>query len=183
MSRAARVLSLARNRQGIRLFQDRPVPVETIQCALEAACYAPSAKEAQPWRFVVVQDALTRHQIARAAFNHPLVRSAPVLILCCARIHSHVCGNGRISYPIDVAAAAQGLTLAAADLGVGVGWITGFREPELRKLADIPADVPVVAILALGYPASFQPLVERRAASEVIGWEAWDTEAPARGRS
>lgn len=182
MSRAARVLSLARNRQGIRLFQDRPVPVDKIECALEAARYAPSAKEAQPWRFVVLQDALTRHKVAQAAFNHPLARSAPVLILCCARVHSHVSGNGRVSYPVDVSAAAQSLSLAAADLGLGVGWITGFRERDVKELTAVPLDVPIVAILALGYPASFQPLVERLPESQVVSWEGWSTGTSTRSR-
>ena len=177
MSRAARVLSLGRNRQGVRRFQDRAVRADVLECALEAARYAPSAKEAQPWRFVVVQDALRRHQVARAAFNHPLVLSAPVLVLCCARIHSHVSGNGRASYPIDVAAAAQSISLAAADVGLGVGWIMGFRESEVRKLTEVPSDVPILAILTLGYPESFQPLPDRRAAEEVFAWECWKTGA------
>jgi nitroreductase len=175
MSRAARVLSLGRNRQGVRRFQDRAVRADLLECVLEAARYAPSAKEAQPWRFVVVQDALRRHQVARAAFNHPLVLSAPVLILCCARIHSHVSGNGRVSYPIDVAAAAQSMSLAAADVGLGVGWIMGFREGEVRKLTEVPSDVPILTILTLGYPESFQPLAARRAAEEVFAWERWKT--------
>ena len=178
MSRAARVLSLGRNRQGIRRFQDRAVRADVLECVLEAARYAPSAKEAQPWRFVVVQDALRRHQVARAAFNHPLVLTAPVLILCCARIHSHVSGNGRPSYPLDVAAAAQSMSLAAADVGLGVGWIMGFREGEVRKLTDVPSDVPILAILALGYPESFQPLPDRRETREVVAWEGWRAEAP-----
>lgn len=180
MSRAARVLSLGRNRQGIRRFRDRAVPVDVLQCILEAGRYAPSAKEAQPWRFVVIQDALKRHQLARAAFNHPLALSAPVLILCCARIHSHVSGNGRLSYPVDIAAATQSMSLAAADVGLGAGWITGFRESEVRKLAEIPSDVPVLAILGIGYPESLQPLSERRPVQEVVAWERWPAATPAR---
>lgn len=178
MSRAARVLSLGRNRQGVHRFQDRAVRADVLECVLEAARYAPSAKEAQPWRFVVVQDALRRHQVARAAFNHPLVLSAPVLILCCARIHSHVSGNGRVSHPIDVAAAAQSMSLAAADVGLGVGWTLGFREDEVRKHTEIPSDVPVLVILTLGYPESFQPLPPRRPAEEVFAWEGWKAGTP-----
>lgn len=180
MSRAARVLSLGRNRQGIRRFRDRPVPIDVLECILEAGRYAPSAKEAQPWRFVVIQDALKRHQIARAAFNHPLALTAPALILCCARIHSHVSGNGRPSHPVDVAAAAQSMSLAAADVGLGAGWITGFREGDVRKMAEVPSDVPVLAILAIGYVESFQPLPERRSVHEVIAWERWPASTPAR---
>lgn len=144
---------------------------------LECARYAPSAREAQPWRFVVVQEALTRHRLAAAAFNHPHVRTAPVVIVCAARIHSHVSGTGRASHPMDVAAAAQSMCLAAADLGLASSWIPGFREPAVRAVLGIPSDVPVPAMVALGYPDGFASLPERRPAEETVGWERWTPDA------
>lgn len=174
MSRASRVLSLARNRRPVRRFADRTVPEEILECVLESARYAPSAKEAQPWRFVVVREGLTRHRIAAAAFNHPHVRTAPVVVLCCARIHSHVSGTGRPSFPVDLAAAAQTMMLAAADLGVAASWIPGFREAGVREAAGVPDDVPVVALVALGYPQGLGPLPERRPRDEVVAWERWE---------
>lgn len=177
MSRASRVLSLCRNRRMVDRFAERPVPGETLEVILECARWAPSAREAQPWRFVVVREALKRHELAAAAFNHPHVRTAPVLLLCCARIHSHVSGNGRASFPVDLAAATQTMVLAAADLGLATSWITGYREPAVRELTDVPSDVPVVAILALGYPEGLKTLPERRADGEVIAWESWQGSA------
>lgn len=174
MSRASRVLSLARNRRPVRRFVDRPVPGEALECILECARYAPSAKEAQPWRFVVVRDGLKRQEIAQAAFNHPHARSAPVLVACCARVHSHVSGVGRPSHPVDLAAATQNMVLAAADLGLSTSWLTGFREPRVRELLGIPGDVPVVALLAVGYPEGLAPLPERVDRDEVVAWEEWD---------
>lgn len=176
MSRASRLLSLARNRRPVRRFAGRPVPAETLACVLECGRYAPSAKEAQPWRFVVVRDALARHRVAVAAFNHPHVRTAPIVILCCAEIHSHVSGTGRLSYPVDLAAAAQSMMLAAADLGLAASWIPGFRERDVREAVGIPDDVPVVAILALGYAEGFEALPERRSEEEVIAWDRWGRE-------
>ena len=125
--RVTRLLSLIRNRHLVQKFADRIVAAEAIEAVLEAARYAPSAREAQPWRFVVIQEALIRHKIAAAAFNHPHVRTAPVVIVCCARIHSHVSGSGRLSFPMDIAAAAQTLVIAAADLGLHSSWIYGFK--------------------------------------------------------
>lgn len=177
MSRASRVLSLARNRRAVRRFEDRPVPREVVECVLECGRYAPSAKEAQPWRFVLVRDGLTRHEIAAAAFNHPHVRTAPLLILCCARIHSHVSGTGRPSHPVDVAAAAQSMMLGTADLGLAASWIPGFREAAVREATGIPDDVPIVAILAVGYPDGLDPLPERRPPEEVFAWDRWDDES------
>lgn len=176
MSQASRVLNLARNRRPVQSFSDRHVPQEAVRCILESARFAPSAKEAQPWRLVVVREALSRHRIAAAAFNHPHVRMAPLLIVACARIHSHVSGSGRRSFPMDLAAATQSMVLAAADLGLSTTWITGFREPLVREVLEIPDDVPVVAILAVGYADGLEPLPERRAVDEVVAWERWNGE-------
>lgn len=176
MSRASRVLSLARNRRAVRRFDDRPVPDETLDCLLECARYAPSAREGQPWRFVVVQDARKRQRLARAAFHHPQARSAPVLIAACARVHTHVSGVGRRSWPLDLAAAVQSMVLAAADLGLSSAWITGFRERSVRDALGIPEPVPVAALLGLGFPDGLEPLPEREPREEVVAWDAWSDE-------
>lgn len=118
---------------------------------------------------------MARHRIAAAAFNNPLVRSAPVLVVACARVHSLVGGNGRPSHPVDLAAAVQGMSLAAADLGLAAPWMTGYREPDVRETLGIPSDVPIVALLAIGYPDGFAPLTERRSEEDVIAWETWGT--------
>lgn len=173
MSRASRVLSLARNRRSVRRFADRPVPHESLECILDCARYAPSAKEAQPWRFVVVRDPITRRDIASAAFRHPHVRTAPILVLCCARIHSHVSGTGRASYPADLAAAAQSMMLAAADLGLATSWIPGFREAAVREAVGVPRDVPIPGIVAIGYPDGLERLPKRRPREEVVAWDRW----------
>ena len=175
--RMTRLLHLARNRRRVRRFGERPVDSDTVEAVLEAARYAPSAREAQPWRFVVVQEALARHRIAEAAFNHPHARTAPVVIACCARIHSHVSGTGRRSYPGDLAAAVQTMALTAADLGLQSSWIHGFRESVVRERLGVPSDVPIVALLCLGYQDGLAGLPERIPREEVIAWDHWSAGA------
>ena len=171
--RVTRLLHLVRNRRMVQKFDDRMVAADVIEAVVESARYAPSAREAQPWRFIVVQEALARHQIAVAAFNHPHVKTAPVVVVCCARIHSHVSGSGRPSFPMDLAAAIQTMVIAAADLGVHSSWIYGFRESAIRPVVEIPVDVPIVALVCLGYQAGLSNLPERRPRNEVIGWDRW----------
>lgn len=178
MIRVSRVVSLVRNRRPVHRFADRPVPADVLETILESARYAPSAREAQPWRFIVVQEALTRYRIATAAFNHPHLKTAPVLVVCCASIHSHVSGTGRPSHPTDIAAATQTMLLVAADLGLHGSWISGYREPEVRTALGIPEDVPVTSILALGYPDGLAPLPERRPREEIVAWDRWRTGDP-----
>lgn len=174
--RVTRILQLARNRRPVQRFADRPVALDAVEAILESARYAPSAREAQPWRLVVVQEALARHRLAQAAFNHPHLRSAPVVVVACARIHSHVSGSGRPSFPMDIAAATQTMALAAAEMGIQTSWIFGFRESAVRPILGIPEDVPVVALLALGHPDGMTELPERRRREETIAWDRWRAE-------
>lgn len=173
MSHLSRVFQLLRNRQTARAFADRPVPVRSLARILDCGRYAPSTRESQPWRFVVVQDAMTRYRLAAEAFNNPLVRSAPVIVVACARVHSLVSGSGRPNHPVDLAAAVQCMSLAAADLGLAAAWITGYREPGIREALDVPSDVPIVALLTIGYADGFTGLAERRPEEDVVAWERW----------
>ena len=177
--RLTRLLHLLRNRRPVRRFRDRLVEPEIVESVLEAARYASSAREAQPWRFVVVQEALARHRIAAAAFNHPHVKTAPVVIACCARIHSHVSGTGRQSFSMDLASATQAMMLAAADLGLQSSWIYGFREGEVRAILGVPEHVPIVALFCLGYHDGLAELPERLPREEVIAWDRWRATAKA----
>ncbi len=178
MSHLSRVFQLLRNRQTVRAYAERPIPAGSLARILDCGRFAPSTRESQPWRFVVVQDAMSRYRLAAEAFNNPLVRSAPVVVVACARIHSLVGGSGHPSHPIDVAAAVQSMALAAADLGLAATWITGYREAGVRNVLEIPADVPVVALLTIGYAEGFGARAERRPEEQVIAWERWgkDTE-------
>jgi nitroreductase len=175
VSAVSRVLNLSRNRQAVKRFADRPIPAELLARILDCGRYAPSAREDQPWRFVVVQDALTRHRIAAAVFQSELIRTAPVLVATCARVHSNITGSGRPSHPVDLAAATQAMALAAADMGLASAWITGFRESKIREVLGIPTDVPVVTMLALGYPDGFKPVPRRRPSRETVAWDRWDS--------
>lgn len=173
MSHLSRVFQLLRNRQTVRSYAERPIPAGSLARILDCGRFAPSTRESQPWRFVVVQDAMSRYRLAAEAFNNPLVRSAPVVVVACARVHSLVGGSGHPSHPIDVAAAVQSMALAAADLGLAAAWITGYREPGVREVLEIPSDVPVVALLTIGYSEGFGPRAERLPEEQVIAWESW----------
>jgi len=173
VSHLSRVYSLSRNRQTVRRFADRPVPQELLDRIVDCGRYAVSAGEDQPWRFVIVRDRLLRHRMAEVAFNSTLVKTAPIVVAGCARVHSRISGHGKAAWPLDLAAAGQAMSLCAADLGLQSAWITGFREPDLRALLSIPADVPVAILVAIGYPDGYDPLPARRPLDEVLSWDRW----------
>ena len=79
-------LDLVRRRQSVRKYSPKPVPREVIDRCLEAARLAPSACNAQPWSFIVVDDETKRKELGRAAFSgihsmNRFARHAPVLVV------------------------------------------------------------------------------------------------------
>jgi len=161
-------------RKSVRSYQPTEISDETLQKLFEVARLAPSAGNRQEWRFVVVRDSATRTQLAKAARDQMFIAEAPVVIVCCAETDKHVMSCGETCYPIDVAAAIDHLTLAAAAEGLGTCWIGAFDQAKVKSLLEIPADIQVVELLPLGYPAdpSVKPK-QRLPLEELVHYEKW----------
>jgi len=144
-----------------RFLADRPVGDGDIAAILEAARLAPSAENAQPWRFVVVRDPALRLRLIGEAFSGVYRRSrridAPVFLALCG-MHGAVDLAGRVaghsSYTLtDCGIAGEHAVLAAADRGLGTCWIGMFDRRRARRVLGIPAGVNLIALIALGWPA------------------------------
>lgn len=155
-------LRLAAMRSSVRRYlADRPVSDADITAILEAARLAPSAENAQPWRFVVVRDPARRLRLVEESFSGIYRRSrridAPVFIALCG-VHGAVDLAGRAaghsSYTLtDCGIAGEHAVLAAADRGLGTCWIGMFDRRRARRVLEIPAGVNLIALIALGWPA------------------------------
>ena len=171
---------VVRSQRACRVFSDEPVPDALIARVLEAATYAPSAENRQPWEFVVVRDPTRREQIgdlmARAWEQHGRAHSegrlsaalleevdrgatgsisaAPVLVVVAADTTRAL----PVTVPSSIFPALQNLLLAAGALGLGsaLTTIATAFAAELRAVVDLPESVVPVAVVPLGFPA--QPL-------------------------
>lgn len=178
-------LELVSARSSVRRYDGgRPVSDGHLAAILEAARAAPSADNAQPWRFVVVRDPAVRRRFVAEAFSGLYLRSrrieAPVyLVLCGVRGAVDVVGRalGHASYTLtDCGIAGEHAVLAAAELGLGTCWIGWFDRRRTRRLLGIPAGVAPVAVIALGWPAEPRPAASRRrrkALSEIASLDGW----------
>ncbi len=162
------------NRFSVRSYQDKPVEEEKLLRVLEAARLAPSAGNRQEWRFVVVRDAETRRALMDAANGQAFIAQAPVVIAACAQGERHVMTCGQLSYPIDVAIALEHIALAATEEGLGTCWVGAFKEDQVKRILGLPADVRVVELMPLGYPATSPGPKRRLALEEIVKWERWD---------
>ena len=146
------LMQAIRARRSIRNFLDRSVEEEKLLAVLEAGRLAPSARNMQDWRFIVVRDAATRQRLAEAARDQQFVGQAPVVIAACGT-SDLVMTCGQPAYAIDVAIALDHMTLAAASLDLGTCWIGAFYEDKVKEILGVPQEIRVVALLPLGYPA------------------------------
>jgi nitroreductase len=149
------VFEAIRVRRSVRKYRSDPIPDAVLERMLEALRLAPSACNYQPWRFVVVRDAKTREALAHASRDQMFIAQAPVIVVGCgfpANAYQKMGGSGN-SVDIDIAVAFDHLMLAAAEAGLGTCWIGAFSEQAVKQVLNLPADLKVVALTPLGWPA------------------------------
>jgi len=153
-------------------FSGRMVEPETLQSLFEAARWAPSCFNEQPWNFVVcTRDSPEDHERLVSCLsegNQPWARTAPVLMLSVARRTFARNGNPNRHALHDVGLAVENLILQATALDLFVHQMAGFNVAKARTLFGIPDDYEPVAAIALGYPGDPErlppPLRERQMA-------------------
>jgi len=161
-------LEAIRTRRSIRKYQDKPVPEELIQKVLAAAMSAPSARNAQPWQFIVVTDRKLLTEISQINPNAHMAAHAPAAILVCGDLSLE---KSQGYWMVDCAAAVENLLLAAHALGLGAVW-TGIypRQPRIdgfRRLLGLPENVIPHSLVPLGYAAEQRPSEDRYKAERV----------------
>lgn len=167
------LMDVIRERRSIRAYEETPVEREKLLRVLEAGRLAPSARNEQELKFVVVQNKEKIEKLYHACREEAFVREAPVVIAACGTGTDKVMLCGQHAYPIDVSIAATHMVLRAVDLGLGTCWLGAFHEKKVRDALGIPPDVRVVAIITIGYPR-FQPQPKnRKALEEVISFDRW----------
>jgi nitroreductase len=139
------VFDAVRTLLAVRRYQDRSVPEEALRRVLEAGRLTASAINKQPWHFVVVQDRDALRQLAALIPSAPYIAQAPLAI---------VVAIDRTPWAVsDAGRAIQSMLLTAWSEGIGGNW-SGFGPLEgIGPLLGIPAELDVLAVLPLGYPA------------------------------
>ncbi len=128
----------------VRQYKDTPVPEAIVRRIVEAGRLTGSARNLQPWHFVVVQDRDTLRRLGGLARSGPYVAQAPLAIVVAVE---------RTTFAVsDASRAIQSMLLAAWADGVGSNWVGFGGLAEVNAVLGIPASLDVLAILPLGYP-------------------------------
>ncbi len=166
------VLEAIRKRYSCRSYQERPIEQEKLDIIFEAARLAPSARNAQDWRFVVVTDKDTKHQVAEATNRPQVFEKAGVIIAACSN-SDDVMRCGQAIGPIDIAIALEHIALQAAELGLATCWIGSFYPEKVRKILGIPDDIAIIELMTVGYPADSPKQTSREPIEKIVCFEKW----------
>lgn len=167
-------IDLARSRYSCRKYNLKPVDQPTLEYILEAGRIAPSATNAQPWMFIVVTDE-PYHSLMFDVYTKPWFKDAPVYIVLCAdHRNSWKRSDKKDHADIDIAIAADHMTLAAAEKKLGTCWICNFDPAKCSEVLNLPAHLEPAVILSLGHPLDeYDPGrhdAGRKPMNEIVRW-------------
>lgn len=166
------VFEAIKNRYSVRNYKAEPIPEEKLKKVLEAARLAPSAHNAQEWKFVVVKNAKKRKEVAEAA-GQGFLAEAPVIIAAVGLEPEHVMPCGTPAYAIDLAISMEHIALQAVEEGLGTCWIGAFSQEEVKKVLNIPEEYKVVVLMPLGYPSDKPKAKIRKNIEEIISTDSF----------
>lgn len=169
------VLEMIQKRRSLRKYKGDSIPEDVLQRVLEAARLAPSGKNYQPWKFIIVQDKELKEKLAQASAEQFFMVEAPIIIVGCGfpdDSYSHM-GRYMKSWPVDVTIALEHLILQAAEEGLGTCWIGSFEETEVKSILNIPENVRVLALTPLGYPDETPPYRGRKRLDEIVSYNGF----------
>jgi len=150
---------------------------QQLQTLLEAATWAPSAGNLQPWEFVIVDNKDVMKQLARASLNQMWMVEASTIVAVCADLErtGMIYGErGKRLYAIqDCAAATQNLLLAACSMGLGTCWVGAFFENEVRGILKLPSHVRPLALITIGKPGEQPTAPPRKRLHEIVHYNAF----------
>jgi len=166
------VIACILERRSVRKFKKDSIPQATVGRLVDAARWAPSAGNLQPWSIYVVYNADKKNELAAAAFGQRFVAEAPVALVVCA--YPEVAATryrerGRNLYALqDTAAMVQNILLAAHGYGLGTCWVGAFDEALVAEALDCPKGCRPVAIIPVGYPDEEPKVSARKAAGDIV---------------
>jgi len=171
------IFQVIRDRRSIRKYKDTPVEREKIEQVLDAARLAPSWKNLQCWRFLVLTEADKRATLLDAfPDDNPgkkAIAMAPVVIVVCADPAESDVENGIPYFVADTAIAFEHLCLAAHALGLGTCWMGWYDEARIKSSLGIPASIRIVGITPLGYPDQEPKPRPRKELAEIAFFDEW----------
>ncbi|MDP6685678.1 MAG: nitroreductase family protein [Candidatus Omnitrophota bacterium] len=159
---------VVRERKSVREFSDKVIEKALLEKIIDAGRLAATARNIQPWEFIITSDKEILTKICDMCPNGPFIKHAPHLIALFSKDTKY--------YIEDCSAATQNILLAIEALGLGGCWVAGDKKhyiEDIRKIFNVPEGHRLVSMISLGYPKNPQGPKAKKSTQEVLHWEKW----------
>jgi len=156
------------NRKSVREFSEKEVGKEVLEKIIDAGHLAATARNEQPWEFIITSDKEILKKICSFCPNGPFIKNAPHLIVVFSKDTKY--------YIEDSSAATQNMLLAIESLGLGGCWVAGDKKDyaeEVGTIFNVPEGYRLVSMISVGYPKKPQTPKAKKSIKEVLHWEKW----------
>ena len=157
-----------KQRKSVRGYSEKLVQNDLLEKVIDAGRVAATARNEQPWEFIVTSNKEILKKICNMCPNGPFIKDAPHLIAVFSKDTKY--------YLEDCSAATQNMLLAIEALGLGGCWVAGDKKDyagEVGKLFDVPTGYRLVSMISVGYPKKPIGPKAKKAVKEVLHWEKW----------
>ena len=162
------------HRRSIREYMEKPVEKEKLDRILEAGRLAPTARNQQDWRILIVTDPDVKNRLVdEASPRQAFLKQAPIILAACALNPEYIMRCGHPAYLIDLAIVLDHIALQAVREGLGTCWIGSFDEVRAKSVLKVPERVRIVELMSLGYSHRPPNPRERKPVIDLYKWESW----------
>lgn len=157
-----------KQRKSVREYSEKIIEKKLIENIIDAGRLAATARNEQPWEFLVTYDKEILKKICTICPNGPFIKDANCLIIVFSKNTKY--------YLEDCSASTQNMLLAIESLGLGACWIAGDKKDyikEIGKMFNMPEGHKLVSMISIGYPKKKQGPKPKKSIQEVLHWEKW----------
>jgi len=161
-------------RRSVREYNERPVEKEKLDRILEAGRLAPTARNQQDWRILIVSDPGLKEQLVdEASPRQAFLKKAPIILAACALNPDYIMRCGHPAFLIDLAIVLEHIALQAVREGLGTCWIGSFDEARAKSVLHVPDPVRIVELMSLGHYERLPDARERKPIEDLYKWGTW----------
>ncbi len=163
-----KTIKTIKQRRSIRKYKDKKISKEILKDLVDCGRWAPSARNDQPYEFIVITEKETLTKLKELIPNGPFIGDANACIVIFGKENGHLVEDG--------CAATQNILLGAHSLGIGTCWVAGLNRDyneAVKKLLNIPTEMNVISFIPLGYPDEEARKPSKKDIEEITHWEKY----------
>ncbi len=168
MNSKRKLAAIINRRKSGRAYAKKSLSKATVLNCLEAARWAPSSSNSQPWRFIILDKKSPKRKLLEATLSrgNAWAKAAPVLVVVCANKKDDPSYENTDYFEYDTGMAMMSFVLQAQYEGLRCHQMGGFDHKAVKKALKVPVSSSVFAVMAMGYPGKLSDLDDRTRAKE-----------------